>query len=117
MTLLIIKIDERYYTTPESSDCFMAPFSNGIFLMNLSNTHSLIYNKYPVFKDHLLVITRSYEHQSIRLTGNDLMATYQTLLSVKGFAFYNSSKVAGASQDHKHLQVLSYKAFDNSFFR
>jgi ATP adenylyltransferase/5',5'''-P-1,P-4-tetraphosphate phosphorylase II len=62
MTQLVIKIDERYYNTPESSDCFMAPFSNGIFTKSLSKTHSLIYNKYPVFKDHLLVITRSYEN-------------------------------------------------------
>lgn len=76
MKLIIFKIHENYYTTPESSDCFMAPFSEGIFLMNISKTHSIIYNKYPVFKDHLLVITWAFENQSTRLTNNDLIATY-----------------------------------------
>lgn len=85
--------------------------------MSISKTHSIVYNKYPVFKDHLLVITRAYENQSIRLTANDLIVTYQTLFAVKGFAFYNSSKVAGASQEHKHLQVLGYENFDNDFFK
>ncbi len=62
MKLITFKIHENYYNHPENSDCFMPPFSEGIFLMNLSKTHSIVYNKYPVFKDHLLVITRSFEN-------------------------------------------------------
>lgn len=51
-------LDEGYYTSDDSKhDCFMAPFSEGIFVYNLSSSHSLIFNKYPVFKNHLLVIT------------------------------------------------------------
>ena len=76
MIQLLIKIDERYYSNPDSSDCFMAPFTSGIYLTSLSKTHSLIYNKYPVFKDHLLVITKAYEKQFNWLSSNDLIATY-----------------------------------------
>lgn len=51
-------LDEGYYTSEDSSrDCFMAPFSEGIFIDHLSFSHSLVFNKYPVFKNHLLVIT------------------------------------------------------------
>jgi ATP adenylyltransferase/5',5'''-P-1,P-4-tetraphosphate phosphorylase II len=62
MKLITFKIHENYYNFPESSDPFMPPFSEGIFLLGISKTHSVIYNKYPVFKDHLLVITRAYEN-------------------------------------------------------
>ena len=43
------------------------------------------------------------------------MQTYISLKAIEGFAFYNSSKVAGASQEHKHLQVVSYEHFNTPF--
>lgn len=81
----------------------MAPFTEGIYITSLSNTHTLVFNKYPVFKDHLLVITRKFELQESKLTPQDLYSSYVTLSAVNGFCFYNYNKVAGASQTHKHL--------------
>lgn len=39
----------------------MAPFTEGVFVKALSENHSVVFNKFPVFKNHLLVITRLFE--------------------------------------------------------
>ena len=53
---------------------------------------------------HLLVITKDYEPQWFEISEGDLITSYFVLSTLKGFAFYNSDKRAGASQRHKHLQ-------------
>lgn len=55
-------------------------------------------------RNHLLIITKDYEPQWFELSAGDLMTSYLALSTLKGFAFYNSDKRAGASQRHKHLQ-------------
>lgn len=35
------------------------------------------------------------------------------MVAIKGFCFYNSNKTAGASQTHKHLQVVPYEHFSS----
>jgi ATP adenylyltransferase len=72
----------------------------------LSGTHFAVLNKYNVLDSHLLMVTRQLEHQEILLTLADMEALALCLGEMDGLAFYNGGFVAGASQSHKHLQLV-----------
>ncbi len=82
------------------------PYDRDLFVADLSPTHVCLLNKYNVVDHHLLIITRAYEAQEDLLTLADLEALWICLNQVDGLGFYNSGKQAGASQPHKHLQLL-----------
>lgn len=82
------------------------PYDQDLFVADLSPTHVCLLNKYNVVDHHLLIITRSYEAQEDLLNLADLTALWICLNEVDGLGFYNSGKQAGASQPHKHLQLL-----------
>ena len=68
--------------------------------------HTLLLNKYPVRSGHLLLITNGEHPQSGWLNGEDWRAAAALLERHDGLLFFNSSPVAGASQPHRHLQLL-----------
>jgi ATP adenylyltransferase len=82
------------------------PYDRDLFVADLSSTHVCLLNKYNVVDHHLLIITRAYEAQEALLTLADLEALWVCLNQIDGLGFYNSGKQAGASQPHKHLQLL-----------
>jgi ATP adenylyltransferase len=63
-------------------------------------------NKYNVVDYHLLLITRAFEEQESWLTLQDFAAMWACMAEFDGLAFYNAGKTAGASQRHKHLQIV-----------
>jgi sulfate adenylyltransferase (ADP) / ATP adenylyltransferase len=72
----------------------------------LSPTHRCLLNKFPVVEHHLLITTRAFEEQEMLLTDADFAALARCMAGVDGLAFYNSGERAGASQRHKHLQLI-----------
>lgn len=82
------------------------PYEEDLFVTNLSETHLCLLNKYNVVDYHLLVITRAFEEQESYLNLLDFAALWQCLKQIDGLGFYNSSPIAGASQRHKHLQLV-----------
>jgi len=82
------------------------PHEEDLFVADLSDTHLCILNKYNVQEDHLLIITRQFEEQEALLTLPDFTAMWRCLAEIDGLAFYNGGQAAGASQPHKHLQVV-----------
>jgi sulfate adenylyltransferase (ADP) / ATP adenylyltransferase len=89
------------------SDPFLEPFEEGICIDdNLTKSHRLIFNKYPARKNHLLVITKEKEAQGDLLNWRDFEASLLTMKALDGFVFYNSNSISGASQQHKHMQVV-----------
>jgi ATP adenylyltransferase len=68
--------------------------------------HLVVLNKFSVVEGHLLVVTREFEHQERLLTRGDLRALCACLRGMDGLGFYNGGAVAGASQPHKHLQLV-----------
>ena len=72
----------------------------------LSDTHLAVLNKFNVLASHLLVVTRRFEHQETLLTPADMEALARCLNEMDGLAFYNGGPLAGASQPHKHLQLV-----------
>lgn len=98
-------------STPEQSlrlrpDPFVPPYDVHLFVGDLSPTHVCLLNKYNVLDEHVLVITRAYEPQEALLTPADFVAWWRCLNELDGLGFYNAGALAGASQPHKHMQVI-----------
>ncbi len=68
--------------------------------------HFAVLNKYPVLARHLLLVTRRWEEQTSALTESDFEALARCMTEYDGLGFYNSGRLAGASQRHKHLQLV-----------
>ncbi len=82
------------------------PYDPDLFVANLSDTHLCLLNKYNVVDHHILIVTRAFEDQDTWLTQADFEALALTLAEIDGLAFYNGGRLAGASQRHKHLQLV-----------
>ncbi len=72
----------------------------------ISESHLAILNKFNVVDHHLLIITRHFEDQDMLLTLKDFEAMWLCLAEYKGLVFYNGGREAGASQQHRHLQMV-----------
>ena len=82
------------------------PWEPGLEVCRLGSSHVLLLNKYPVQRGHLLVITAHWKPQSGWLEAADWDAVMQVNRDTTGLWFFNSSAAAGASQPHRHLQLL-----------
>ncbi|MBD2113007.1 MULTISPECIES: ATP adenylyltransferase family protein [Cyanophyceae] len=82
------------------------PYDPDLFVANLSATHLCLLNKYNVVDHHILIVTRAYEDQDSWLTLADFEALATCMADIDGLAFYNGGRLAGASQRHKHLQLV-----------
>ncbi|MEL7500885.1 MAG: phosphorylase [Cyanobacteria bacterium J06554_6] len=82
------------------------PYEPDLYVTDISETHLCLLNKYNVIDHHLLIVTRAFESQETWLNLADFEALSCCLREIDGFAFYNAGPVAGASQRHKHLQLV-----------
>lgn len=90
--------------TPE--DPFAPPYEADLHVGDVSDTHVALLNKFNVLDDHLLIVTREYEPQTALLGEADFRAMLRGMAGTDSLAFYNGGALAGASQPHKHLQVV-----------
>lgn len=72
----------------------------------ISATHLAVLNKFNVLDRHLLIVTKRFEHQETLLTNDDFRALFACMAQYDGLGFYNGGVPAGASQMHKHLQLV-----------
>lgn len=82
------------------------PYEEDLFVGDISLTHLCLLNKYNVVDNHLLIVTREFEEQDSLLNYQDFQAMWFCLAEIDGLVFYNAGKIAGASQRHKHLQLV-----------
>lgn len=82
------------------------PYDPGLFVADVSDTHIALLNKFNVIDGHLLIITRRFEQQEALLDLPDFEALAACMAEFEGLGFYNGGTVAGASQPHKHLQIV-----------
>jgi ATP adenylyltransferase len=79
-----------------------------LYLGEVSATHYALLNKYHVIESHLLVVTREYVDQDVLLDLADFEALATCLPRREpAIAFYNGGDGSGASQPHKHLQIVT----------
>jgi sulfate adenylyltransferase (ADP) / ATP adenylyltransferase len=98
---------------PRVADPFL-PYDPDLFVADLSGTHVALLNKYNVIANHLLIVTRRFEPQEALIDRDDFEALVVALRAFDGLGFYNGGPEAGASQAHKHLQVVPLPLDENT---
>ena len=99
------KQQQQENKTGKRIDPFL-PYEEDLFVCDLSPSHICLLNKFNVVDNHLLIVTRDFEEQTDLLNLSDFEALCRCLQEIDGLAFFNGGKAAGASQRHKHLQLL-----------
>lgn len=89
------------------------PYEEDLFVSDITPSHLCLLNKFNVVDHHLLIVTRDFELQENLLNLNDFIALCACLTEIDGLAFYNGGEIAGASQKHKHLQLIPLPFFPN----
>jgi ATP adenylyltransferase len=82
------------------------PYDPHLFVADVSATHVALLNKFMVVDHHLLLITRDFQHQETPLQPADFHALARCLAEYDSVGFYNAGKTSGASQPHRHLQLI-----------
>ena len=82
------------------------PWEKILEIEKIGKSHQLILNKYPVQEGHILLITNKWMPQNGWLDINDWKAIQKVNNDTSGLWFFNSSEFAGASQPHRHFQLL-----------
>ena len=79
-----------------------------------SPSHVLVLNKFPIIPHHFILATTQNKAQTHLLEQDDISIVYRLLQQWersdekegKLFAFFNSGRHSGASQPHRHVQLL-----------
>jgi ATP adenylyltransferase len=82
------------------------PYEEAMFVTNISDTHLCLLNKYNVVEHHILIVTREFEDQEMLMNLKDFEAMWLCMAEFDSLSFYNGGCAAGASQPHKHLQLV-----------
>ncbi len=83
-----------------------SPWDKNLEISLILDSHVLILNKYPVQLGHMLLITSQWQPQNGWLNPSDWEALCKVNLDTQGLWFFNSCPLSGASQPHRHLQLL-----------
>jgi ATP adenylyltransferase len=82
------------------------PWEPDLEVRRLADAHVVLLNKYPVQPGHVLVISQQWQPQAGWLRLLDWAAVAHVGADTGGLWFFNSCAAAGASQPHRHLQLL-----------
>lgn len=82
------------------------PYDPALFVADVSDRHVGLLNRFNVVPHHLLIVTRRFERQEAPLNLDDFQALCTCMAEYPSLGFYNAGAMAGASQPHKHLQLV-----------
>mgnify|MGYP005989453277 CR=1 FL=1 len=81
-----------------------------LFIADLSPTHYLVLNKFAITEEHFILATKEFKPQTHVLERADLEGALECVKAFKDdgglFVFFNGGEHSGASQPHRHLQLL-----------
>ena len=103
---LVRKDEDRLRQAQTKKGNPFLPYERELFVADISPTHIALLNKFNVMDRHLLIVTREFEDQEDLLTSADFSALWTCMAEYDSVGFYNGGEAAGASQQHKHLQVV-----------
>ena len=109
LTNLKRKTQARKVQTQKKTNPFL-PYDPNLYVTHVSDSHVCLLNKFNVVDHHFLIVTQRFESQLDWLNLADFEALYRCLNDVAGLFFYNGGSAAGASQPHKHLQIVPNKS-------
>lgn len=84
---------------------------SGYELADVSKSHFVAFNKFCMYRPHLLLLTKNgYHRQYEQLDHEDIQASWQMLenLNWNYFMFFNCGKDGGCSRLHKHMQLAPF---------
>ena len=90
------------------------PWEQALEVDQLDSGHVVLLNKYPVQAGHLLLISANWQPQSGWLSAEDWRGVAHLAGDTGGLWFFNSCAASGASQPHRHLQLLPRRAGEAS---
>lgn len=82
------------------------PYEEALYVADVTDSHVAVLNKFNVVEEHLLVVSRAFESQELLLGREDFAALFRCLAELEALGFYNGGLLAGASQGHRHLQLV-----------
>ncbi len=82
------------------------PYDPQLFITRVTGSRLILLNKFNVVDHHLLIVSDQFEDQRSLLGLSDFYALSLTMAEFPSLGFYNSDTEAGASQRHRHLQVV-----------
>ncbi|KAI9008460.1 HIT-like domain-containing protein [Phycomyces nitens] len=91
----------------EKVNPFLSP--NPKLLVDEKDQHLILLNKFCVVPHHILVVTKEFRKQTEPLFPTDLYETWVAMTTAydkPAVAFYNCGPNSGASQEHKHVQIM-----------
>jgi len=96
-------------TAPTKSEVKKNPFlpcEPDLFVQEINGTHNLVLNKFNVVENHVILATVDFQRQSEPLNEQDFAAAWHVMSGLNLLGFYNCGPLSGASQPHKHLQMI-----------
>ena len=111
LTNLNRKAQARKVQAKKKTNPFL-PYDPNLYVTDISDTHVCLLNKFNVVDHHFLIVTRQFESQLDWLNLTDFEALCRCFNEVPGLFFYNGGPAAGASQPHKHLQLVPQKSMN-----
>ncbi|KAG8416366.1 hypothetical protein J3458_006958 [Metarhizium acridum] len=94
------------------------PFANpppALYIADVGPSHYLVLNKFAIVPEHFILATKEFKQQTDVLEEADLEATLACMEAFESedegedgglFAFFNCGEHSGASQPHRHIQLL-----------
>ncbi|KAI1265178.1 HIT-like domain-containing protein, partial [Xylariaceae sp. FL1019] len=113
---------------PKSTDPSAKPFNPfenpppGLRVTEVPPSHRIVLNKFAVVPEHFILATRDFKPQTHVLEINDIDAAYACIQAYRNagqdlFVFFNSGEHSGASQAHRHLQLLPVECMKSGLDR
>ncbi|WP_196138335.1 DUF4922 domain-containing protein [Aliikangiella sp. G2MR2-5] len=86
------------------------PYDDDMYVCDIGDEHVCLLNKFPVLTPHILVCSKTFVEQREALTLQDFAAWIECFQNGDELGFYNGGRDAGASQPHRHMQLVLGKA-------
>jgi len=82
------------------------PYNPDTFVGCIHGTHNLLLNKFAVIDYHLILATTDFQPQFSPLSESDFAALWDVIDLMSFIGFFNGGPLSGASQPHKHMQLM-----------
>lgn len=96
---------KKLITTSDQVNPFL-PYEAMLYVGEAGSQHVCLLNKFPVLSSHLLICSKDFVLQSSLLGQDDFDAWLLGFDRADILGFYNSGPMAGASQSHRHMQLV-----------
>lgn len=95
----------KFAPKPKGFNPFL-PYEPQMYVADAGNEHVCLLNKFPVLSPHLLICSKDFVEQTAPLTLSDFTAWVMAFEQDNDIGFYNGGTTAGASQPHRHMQLI-----------